>query len=285
MRGKTEVWTIRRVMQWMQSDFAAKGIDSARLDAEILLADALGLERIQLYLDLERPLREGELLDVKERVRRRREREPVAYILGERGFWGRSFEVGPAVLIPRPDTETLVERALEILRPGDRVLDLCTGSGCIAVTLAAEREVSVSATDISPEALEIARKNAAKHEVEIDFRQGDLFADLEGTFQLITANPPYVTRAEMATLDDDVARFEPELALVGGETGYELIERIVEQVVDRLGSEGFHLMEVGEGQAARTCELFTRAGLVDVRTHRDLGKVERVVEGRKPDLT
>ena len=285
MQGKTEVWTIRRVMQWMESDFAAKGIDSARLDAELLLADALGIERIQLYLDLERPLRDGELGEVKERVRRRREREPVAYILGERGFWGRMFEVGPAVLIPRPDTETLIERALELLEPGDRVLDLCTGSGCIAVTLAAEREVEVHATDISKDALEIARKNADKHAVRVTFHAGDLFASAEGTFALITANPPYVTRAELATLEADVARFEPELALVGGETGFELIERIASEVVARLEPGGALLMEVGEGQAARAGELLARAGLVEVRTHRDLGKIERVVEGRKPDAT
>lgn len=285
MRGKTETWTIRRIMQWMQSDFAAKGIDSARLDAELLLADALGLERIQLYLDLERPLRDAELAEVKDRVRRRREREPVAYILGERGFWGRLFDVGPAVLIPRPDTETLVERALEILEPGHRVLDLCTGSGCIAVTLAAERELAVEATDVSAQALEIARKNATKHEVEVRFHEGDLFAGAEGVFDLITANPPYVTQAELGTLEDDVARFEPELALVSGESGFELIERIASRVFEHLAPGGTLLMEVGEGQAGRTSTLFRDAGLVDVRTHLDLAKIERVVEGRKPDAT
>ncbi len=282
MQPKTEVWTIRRVMQWMEGDFAAKGIDTARLDAELLLADALGIERIQLYLDLERPLRDGELKDVKERVRRRRDREPVAYILGERGFWGRMFEVGPAVLIPRPDTETLIERALKVVEAGTRVLDLCTGSGCIAVTLAAERpELEVHATDLSPDALEIARKNAAKHEVEVAFYEGDLFADAPGSFGLITANPPYVTQAELSTLDDDVAKYEPTLALVSGETGFELIEKIVDQVGPRLDAGGRLLMEVGDGQAEQVATLFEQAGLVDVQTHRDLGKIERVVEGTK----
>lgn len=282
MQPKTEVWTIRRVMQWMEGDFAAKGIDTARLDAELLLADALGIERIQLYLDLERPLRDGELKDVKERVRRRRDREPVAYILGERGFWGRMFEVGPAVLIPRPDTETLIERALKVVKPATRVLDLCTGSGCIAITLAAERpELEVHATDLSPDALEIARKNAAKHEVEVAFYEGDLFADAPGSFGLITANPPYVTQAELSTLDDDVAKYEPTLALVSGETGFELIEKIVDQVGPRLETAGRLLMEVGDGQAEQVATLFEQAGLVDVQTHRDLGKIERVVEGTK----
>ncbi len=276
-------WTVRRVLAWMASDFEGKGIESARLDAEVLLAHALQIERIALYLNLDRPLSKAELAAARQRVERRRTREPVAYILGRRDFWGRTFAVSPAVLIPRPDTETLVERALAIVQEDQapRVLDLCTGSGCIAVTIAAERpNAVVHATDISPEALAIAARNAASHEVQVRFHAGDLYADAPEA-ALITANPPYIRHDELATLEADVAEHEPHLALDGGEDGLVLVRRVLGGLDAHLTMGGTLLMEVGAGQAGSVANLFRDAGLCDVQTHSDLGGIERVVEGRR----
>lgn len=281
-------WTIARMLRWMQDDFASRGIDNPRLDAELLLAHALGVERIRLYLDLERPLTADELDAVRGLVKRRRAREPVAYILGHRDFWGRRFKVTPAVLIPRPDTETLVEQALERLGEdhGADVIDLCTGSGCVAISLACERPgLRVTATDLSAEALAVARENAAALGAEVRFAQGDLFADEVGPFDLVTANPPYVREGELGALQPEVAEHEPTLALVAGPTGLEIYERLVPAAFERLRPGGHLLLEVGAGQAAAVGSLLTRAGFAEVVAHRDLGGHERVVAGRRPNKT
>ena len=279
-------WTIARMLRWMQEDFASRGIGSPRLDAELLLAHALGVERIRLYLDLERPLTPDELAVVRGLVRRRRAREPVAYILGTREFWGRRFAVTPAVLIPRPDTETLVEQALARIDGASDVVDLCTGSGCVAVTLACERPgARVSATDLSPEALEVARCNAGTHGASVRFLQGDLFAGADGPFDVVTANPPYVREDELDGLQPEVAIHEPRMALVGGATGLEVYERLVPDALERLRPGGHLLVEVGAGQAATVGELFSGAGFADVEVHRDLAGHGRVVAGRRPKKT
>ena len=281
-----EAWTIRRLVDWMAKDFAARGLPSARLDADLLLAHALGKERIALYLDLDRPLSESELTDVRELVRRRRAREPIAYITGRREFWGRGFRVTPAVLVPRPETETLVERALALLDPdaNGRVLDLCTGSGCIGITLACERaSIRVDATDISADAAAVARENAAALGVpdRVTVLVGDLFApvDADARHVLVTANPPYVADRELAALEADVAKHEPKVALAAGDDGLATIRRIAAEAPQHLSPGGTLLCEVGAGQAASVVALFERAGLREVKTHRDLAGVERVVEG------
>ena len=283
-------WTIRSVIAWTQRDFEGRAIETARLDAELLVAHALGIERIGLYLDLDRPLKPEELLRIRELVSRRRKREPIAYILGRREFWGRNFEVSPAVMIPRPDTETLVERALDVLAPGAeaRVLDLCTGSGAIAVTLAAERPAAlVDATDLSPEALEVAGRNAVGLGVADRVRvlPGDLFAALgeaaSPRYALITANPPYIAESELGTLAEDVVRYEPRIALTSGDEGLALHRRIVREAPDWLQPGGTLLFEIGAGQAAPVLELVaSEPRLEGARTHRDLAGIERVVEAR-----
>ncbi|MEM9069247.1 MAG: peptide chain release factor N(5)-glutamine methyltransferase [Myxococcota bacterium] len=279
-----EAWTVRRMLAWMEQDFAAKGLDSPRLDAEVLLALALQVERIRLYLDLDRPLNETERNAVRGFVQRRRGREPVAYIRGWREFWGRRFRVTPDVLIPRPDTETLVEAALARI-PEDGVgpvMDLCTGSGCVVVALAAERpQLEVVASDISASALAIATENAASNEVQVRFVEGDLFASEPGPFALITANPPYIGEGELADLDADVAEHEPHLALVGGASGLELVTRLIPEAHARLQPGGWLLMEIGIDQANAVSALFEDAGFVEVSTVRDLGNIERVVLGRR----
>jgi release factor glutamine methyltransferase len=211
------------------------GSTSARLDSELLCAQALGLRRIDLYLQFDRPLDEGELTSIRELVRRRGKGEPVAYITGTREFYGRPFGVTPDVLIPRPDTETLVGRAVAFLRdrPGAelRVADLGTGSGCIAITLAAEVPgMRVVATDVSAAALDVARANATSLGVEVDLVECSWADRLEGTFDLVAGNPPYVTTEELAGVDRDVRDFEPKGALLGGDDGLDAYRALLASI-------------------------------------------------------
>ncbi len=290
-RPVPETWTVRRVLDWTAKDFAARDLDSPRLDAELLVADALGVDRVRLYMDLDRPLVPPELAAIRARVARRRDREPVAYILGRREFYGRSFEVSPAVLVPRPDTEALVERALELL-PQDAegpVLDLCTGSGAVAVTLACERpSLEVDAVDVSGEALAVARANAERLGVadRVRFAEGDLFAPLPPgrRYSLVVANPPYIADAVVPTLQPEVARHEPRVALAGGPDGLGVIRAIVAGAPDRLVAGGTLLFEMGADQAAAVRALFD-ARLGAVRTHLDLAGIERVMEARREPPT
>ena len=272
----------------MTQDFSALGLASPRLDAEVLVAHVLGVDRVRLYMDLDRPLGADELAAVRALVVRRRQREPVAYLTGKREFYRREFQVSPAVLVPRPDTETLIDRALSLL-PADRplqVLDLCTGSGAIAVTLAAERPlVQVVATDLSSEALEVAASNARKHGVSdrLELRQGDLFAALiPGVqFDLIAANPPYVLDTQRAELAPEL-HHEPGLALYAGTQGLDVLTRLCAQVADWLAPAGAVLLEVGAGQAPDVLQLLAaEPRLTQLRTQRDLGGIERVVEAHR----
>jgi release factor glutamine methyltransferase len=284
-----DVWTIRGVVRWSADDFAARGIESARLDAELLVAHALELDRVKLYMDLDRPLTPDELARIRALVTRRRKREPIAYILGRREFFGRSFEVTPAVLVPRPETETLIERALELL-PEDAAasaLDLCTGSGCIAITLAAERPaLEIDATDLSADALAVAARNAVALGVaeRVRMHQGDLFGALPQPREhaLIACNPPYIAEGERASLPPDVALHEPGLALFAGEDGLGVLRRLCADAPRWLAPGASILIEVGEGQASAVIALLERAGLEGGRAHRDLAGRERIVEARRP---
>lgn len=276
-----ETWTVKRMLDWMKADFASRGIETARLDAEILVAHALGLERIAIYLDLDRPLTPAELDGVRALVQRRRKFEPIAYLVGYRDFYKHRFEVTPAVLIPRPDTETLVEVALERAPDDARIVDLCTGSGCVAISVAAERrEAQVAATDVSPEALEVARRNAERLEVRVDFREGDLFAGLRGPFDLVLANPPYLRPDEREELAPDVRDHEPGLALFAGSEGTEWHATIAEQAQAKLETDGILAMEVGFDQADAVEAILRDLGYESIGSHQDLGGVRRVVSAR-----
>jgi release factor glutamine methyltransferase len=254
--GLEDNWTILRVLQWTTQYFSGKGIAQARANAEVLLAHALGTERIQLYLNYDRPLSPAELARYREMIRRRAAFEPTQYIVGTQEFWSLEFEVSPAVLIPRPETEVLVQRALEIL--GDDhalVLDLGTGSGAIPVALAHERStIRVIATDRSFEALVVAKRNAARNDVSsrVHFVLADLFEGLSvrRPFDLIVSNPPYVSEPEFSGLAPEISRYEPTSALRGGgELGLDLIRKICEQFQDYLKPGGSLLVEIGRGQA------------------------------------
>ena len=283
----SEAWTIAAVLKWATEDFRGRGIENPRLDAEVLLSRATGLSRTQLVIEMLKPLAPEELGKFRDMVKRRRAREPVAYILGEREFYGRLFRVDARVLIPRPDTEALVEVALARSRHASmsaRVLDLCTGSGCVAITLARERPTTqVIATDKSEAAIAVAAANAMRlGAYNVAFAVSDLFGDLRGPFDVITANPPYIASAEVEGLSPDIVKFEPRLALDGGASGDDVVARIARAAPDHLVHGGVLAVEVGQGQSDRVAEMMTKRGFRDVERARDYARIERVVSGVWP---
>lgn len=276
-------------MAWIADDLKARGMASPRLDAELLVAHALSCDRVKLYMDFDRPWSDAELAVARELLKRRRAFEPIAYIRGEREFYGRRFSVDRRVLIPRPDTETLVERALQVLATETpaKVLDLCTGSGAIGITLAAERpSAHVDLTDISPDALAVAAENAKVLGVAERTRclRGDLFAALEpdARYDLITCNPPYIAEAERPSLARDILDHEPALALFADDHGLSFYRRLAVAIPSRLVTGGVALLEVGAGQADAVMALLSaQPELEGVVSHADLGAIERVVEARR----
>lgn len=279
-------WTIREVLDWATEDFARRGIDSPRLDAELLVAKALGIDRIGLYLDLNRPLLEQERCLIRPLVARRREREPVAYILGYRDFYGRRFCVTPDVLIPRPDTETLIDHALECI-PADapcRVLDVGTGSGAIAITVAAERPLAVvTATDLSEAALKVAERNAELHGVagRIRYERVDLVARGE-QYDVILSNPPYVASRDLPTLQAEVREHEPMAALDGGEDGLDVIKALLKATEPAAVPSAPILIEVGQGQAQSVLDFaLEETSWEPVAIYKDLNRLDRVVHLRR----
>jgi release factor glutamine methyltransferase len=287
--AKVDVWSIRRVLTWAADDLKRRGNDGARLDVELLLGRVLGLDRIGLIIQSERPLAPSELAAFRELFKRRRAGEPVAYLLGEREFYGISLRVDARVLIPRPDSERLVEVALERTRARSMLgnaLDLCTGSGCIAIAFARHRPTwNVTASDISPDAIALARENAHRSGAIRNLRlvQGSLFAAVSGQrFELITANPPYIATAELAQLPVDVRDFEPKLALDGGADGLDLVREIAALAPSQMAPDGVLALEIGADQGAAALGLLQAHGYRDVQLARDLAGRDRVVSGYGP---
>ena len=285
-----EAWSIARLLRWASEDLTKRGADSPRLDAELLLCRTLGLDRVQLIMQHARPLDDAELALFKRMFVRRRAREPMAYILGGREFYGFEMRVDQRVLVPRPDTEVLVDVALARTSERDmygRALDLCTGSGCVAVALGLRRKTwKITGTDVSEAALEVARTNAVRLGVarNVRFVHGDLYQPFQANqrFELIVSNPPYIPSAEIAELMPEVRDFEPRLALDGGADGYRVLARVVADAAQHLTPGGVLACELGAGQSDRVAELFEAAGFTDVWRNKDLGGHERVVSGLKP---
>lgn len=283
----TESWTTLKVLTWTTGRFTERGLGSPRLDAEVLLAHVLGTTRVGLYTAFDQPLSEGELTRMRELIKRRTGGEPVAYLVGEQEFWSLALHVEPAVLIPRRDTETLVEVALREARHRTihRLADVCTGSGAVALALATEVPTAeIWASDVSPDALAVARKNVERHKLEarVQLVQGDLCAPLAAgaPFDLIVSNPPYVRDAEIATLSTEVQR-EPRLALAGGADGLDLVRRLAPAARELLAPGGFLALEHGFDQASDVRELLAAAGFGEITTTRDLAGHERITAGRK----
>jgi len=281
-------WTVLEVIKWTTARFTERGLDSPRLDAEILAAHALGLSRVQLYVQYDRPLLPDELAAIRALIKRRQAGESVAYVVGKKEFWGLELTVDARVLVPRPDTETLVEEGrmrLDEAAQGaeERIGDVGTGSGAVALALAKVRPAAaVFATDISPDALAVARGNAERLALAVTFVEGDLTAPLaaHAPFSLLVANLPYIPTAELAGLPPEV-RAEPVRALDGGADGLDLVRRLIADAPALLRSGGALALEIGAGQAAATAALMTAGGFADVRSRRDLAGIDRVVSGVK----
>lgn len=285
----SDEWTVRRVIDWTTAHLKKHGSETPRLDTEILLAHARHCRRIELYTRFDEVLNDRERSEMRELVRRRAQSEPVAYLVGHREFFGLDFRVTPAVLIPRPDTETLVVELLDAAKgfAAPRILDVGTGSGCIAVSAAVQVPAArVTATDLSDDALAMARENAATHHVldRIRFLLGDLFApcDPAEQFDLIASNPPYIADAEQATLQNDVRRYEPHAALFSGPTGLEVLTRIIVEAPEFLAAAGTLLIEISPNQAREVAQrMETDGSYTEIRIVKDLTGQARVVRARR----
>jgi release factor glutamine methyltransferase len=281
----TLVDILGRTTEFLQS----RGVGTPRLDAELLLGHVLGLERMQLYLQFDRPVIEAELAALRPLVRRRGQREPLAWITGERGFHDLDLHVHPGVLVPRPDTETLVEAALErIGDPGEEavyVADVGCGSGAVGLAIAAARPtVRVYATDLSPEALANTKANVARLGLtdRVAVLRGDLLDPIpaQRPVDWVVSNPPYIPSGDIDALMPEVSRHEPRLALDGGADGLDVIRRL-DEVAWRRARRGL-LVELGQGQADAVADLLRDRGWLDVRSWADLAGIARVVGGVKP---
>lgn len=284
-------WTVLELLRWTTAHFADKGIESARLDAELLLARALGATRMQLYVDFEKPVLPAERAAFRELVRKRAsERVPVSQLLGTKEFWSLSLAVNGDVLTPRPDTETLVQAALDRLPERERsyrIADIGTGSGAIALALAAERpNARVMATDISERALKVARSNAESLRLDerVRFERGSLFEPLRGAgaeaaFDLVVSNPPYLAKAEASALPPEL-RHEPAEALFAGEDGLEVLRPIAAGAGSVLAPGGHLLVEIDPKQATAVAAMYDEAGFREIAVIRDLAGRARVVAGR-----
>jgi len=286
--GQVRTWTVLELLRWTTEHFRSRGIEGARLDAECLLAHALETERLQLYLDFDKPVAPVERARFRELVKRRAdERVPVALLTGRREFWSLPLRVTPDVLVPRPETETLVEVALRLLPDPEspaQILDVGTGCGAIALALAKERpKARITATDISEAALAVAKGNAAElgFENRIRFLLGDGFEPVQGEcFDLIASNPPYLSGREAPALPPELAH-EPREALYAGGEGTELLRRIADGARDFLEVEGVLAVEVAPQQAPEMTEWLARAGFVRPECHCDLAGRVRVVSAER----
>jgi release factor glutamine methyltransferase len=287
-----EFWTILKLIQWTTQYFCRKGISQPRTDAEVLLAHVLKTERLQLYLRFDQPLQAWELVAYREAVRRRATHEPLQYITGRQEFWSLELEVAPSVLIPRPETEILVEKALALLKENGTahpwVLDLGTGSGAIAVALAHEHpQVRVLATDVSNAAIAVAQRNARRHYVadRIHLVAMDLcqaLSTVDSTFDLIVSNPPYIASSDIPGLAPEIAHFEPRNALDGGSQGLDAIRSIVDQAHGYLKPSGSLLVEIGHSQAEPLRhQLATHPGYSTMEVIADYAGIPRVLHLRR----
>ncbi len=284
-----KIWTIIEILKETQGYFAGRGIPSHRLDAELLLAHCLGKDRLRLYLDFDSPLTGEELSRFRELVRRRGRREPVAYILGYKDFWSLRLRVSPDVLIPRPETEVLIEQAVCLLKQesigaNPRILDIGTGSGAIALALARELPgADIAAIDVSAPALEIARMNAVDCCAVVRFAHADgLSATGTERFDCVVSNPPYIPTRDIDALEPEIRLFEPRVALDGGADGLDFYRSFIPRLPALLHPGGAVYFEMGHDQGAAITEMLGLHGLRETRIFRDYAAKPRVICARMP---
>ena len=282
-------WTIRALMDWTEKHFQQKGLESPRLEAQLLLAHTLNCRRVELYTRWDEPVANEQRGQFRELIKRRLDGCPTMYLTGRREFYAVEFEVTPAVLIPRPETELLVSETLKRIKsiPNPRVLDIGTGSGCIAIALACQHKSAlVTATDVSAEALDVAKRNAQRHDLSerIRFLQGDLFGPLaaDEQFEVIVSNPPYVSQAEFAELPAHVRDYEPRLALEAGVDGFAVYDRLIPAAPAHLVPGGWLLLEIGATQALGVRQRIDRQSEIETGdTLFDEAKLPRVITAQR----
>jgi release factor glutamine methyltransferase len=288
-----EPWTIQKLLTWITDYLTQKKVDSPRLSAELLLSDVLAMKRIELYMHFDKAVEQEKLDTLRGLVKRAGESEPIGYLVGRTEFYSLELAVCPDCLIPRPETELLVERAIEFLRArtgNQHVLDLCTGCGCIAIAIAKNfSDVKIIATDISDGALATAAKNVQKHKLEdkITLLSGDLFEPIIrqidiAPFDLIISNPPYVSELEFEKLEKNVKDYEPRIALHGGADGLDVYRRIVAEVDKFLKPDASLMMEIGYAQGTAVRELLEKKDLfASVAIEKDLSNNDRIAIAKK----
>ncbi|MFZ3065812.1 MAG: peptide chain release factor N(5)-glutamine methyltransferase [Nitrospirota bacterium] len=298
MISEGNIWTVIKALTWAEAYLKGFNIPNAKIDAEYLLSHILKCKRQELYLNPDTQLINQDINTFKGFIQRRSKREPLQYIIGEEEFRGLAFKVTRDVLIPRPETELLVEEAVKIIErqrakgKGQKtnVIDLCTGSGCIAVSIAKEIDnCKVYATDISEKALAVAKESAKRHSVEdrITFLQGSFLEPLkdkglESKIDIMLSNPPYVSKKDMEKLQPEIKEYEPPLALYGGEDGLDSYRTIIPEALTYLENGGYLILEIGYGQAKGVKELFAQyPAYGKIKIINDLSEIERVVKARK----
>ncbi len=290
-----EQWTILKLIKWTADYLSKKGIDTARLDAELMLAYLLKIDRTRLYMNFDQPLNKDELANFKKLLERRAKHEPLQYITGQQEFWSLPFKVSPSVLIPRPETELLVEESMKELSksfPEDEsieILDIGTGSGALAAALASEiKGAKVTGVDISPQAVKIARENIETNNLSssVNIMEGDLFEPVKDKkFHLIVSNPPYIPKGDLKDLQPEVAGFEPLSALDGGDDGLDYYRRIIPESLKHLIPGGWLMLEHGIGQSDDIISIFKeKDAFTDIESINDLAGIDRVVKGRRKEI-
>jgi len=286
-----EQWTILKLIKWTTDYLAEKGIDTPRLDGELLLAHALEMDRTHLYMNFDKPLNDDELSLFRALIKRRAMREPLQYITGNQEFWSMEFKVAPSVLIPRPETELLVEEGARELEksfpdyPLLDILDIGTGSGALTAALAKEVSCShVIGVDMSEEAISMAKENIEANSLSssVTILEGDLFEPVgEKFFHLIVSNPPYIPKGDLKGLQPEVGKYEPLSALNGGDDGLDYYRTIIPESLKHLHPGGWLMVEHGEGQSEAIVKLFENTGqFEEVKAIKDLAGIYRVIKGR-----
>ncbi len=273
-----KLWTILEVLKWTTNFFLERGIENPRLEAEYLLSEVLDIPRLELYLRFEQPLNPKERDRLKAYVVRRANREPLQYIVGYTEFYGYKIEVDPRVLIPRPETELLVEKAIGFCRFDTKILEIGTGSGAIPIAILRQFPgITVHAVDISQEALELAEKNAIVNTADVQFFHSDIYENVPSEkYGLIISNPPYIRDDEYETLAPEITRYEPKLALTAGEEGMNAYRRIIEGAENYLAEGGKILLEIGSKQAEAITELARSHGYNNINIQKDYNDLDRI---------
>jgi release factor glutamine methyltransferase len=284
-KTQPKVWTALELLRWGTEYFNEKNIDSPRLTIELMLCEVLQCSRLQLYMSYEKPLTEKELATMRTMIAKRSRREPLQYILGKTEFYGLPYFVDRSVLIPRPETEILVEKTIQsakkLQKDSISIVDIGTGSGCIAITLAKKLpHCRVVGIDNSEDALEVARRNAALNEVEVEFIKRDVFREMKvkQPFDIIVSNPPYISRKDMADIEPELSLYEPLSALTDNNDGLEFYRRFAVLFGEILDKNGAFFLECGYGQSENVSELFAQN--FECFIHNDLAGIPRIVQGQ-----